>query len=116
MADDRPAVADAGVSATVLSDGAVGMLKDLVECTAVVRIAFTRSTLFCRFLCPRVTVNFRFCDESTSGGCVSSVTSSRLRFLLSSEAGASLIGQIKPVRGVYAGRCERSVSKEVCNE
>lgn len=107
-------MAVAGVSGTVLSETAVGRVNDLLACSAVVRMAFNRSMLFCfRFMVPRpvtAVLLSRLVEGSVRLGVarISSVlvSLSSPRFLdVSVVAVASLIGHTKPVRGVYAGRC-----------
>jgi hypothetical protein len=125
VAEDRPIVAEAGVSGTIASDVAVGSVKDLFACKAVVRMALNIRALFCvrfAFACP-AEVLLSLLTEALLRACVAADVSamlpsaSRPRFLDASVVVvASLIGQTKPVRGVYAGRCCRRVSREVCRE
>ena len=96
------------------------MVNDCLACMAVVRIAFTRSILFCfRLRALGDTLGFRLELASVSAPsfcCASSASPSELRFLLPSGADASLTGQTNPVLGVYAGRCVRKESNEHCKE
>ena len=126
VAEDRPTVAEAGVSGTALSDTAVGSVKALFACNPVVRMAFTINMLFSLRLaaaCPAgvmlslfVDVSLRVC-VAVGVSAAGVLSESRPRFLDVSEVvPASLIGQTKPARGVYAGRCCRRVSREVCKE
>lgn len=123
VADDRPAVADAaGVSGTVLSETAVGRTNDLLEWSAVVRMAFNSSMLFCFLfvgLWPTGAPLFSGLDDGSVRLGVARVSGvptppSWARFLAASAVVvASLIGQTKPVRGAYAGRCSHRTFKEV---
>ena len=109
VAEERPTVADPGVLGIVDSETAVGMVNDCLACTAVVRIAFSSSMLFC-FLLREPGAIFTFgaddvdCASSPSIGCASPGSPSRPRFLLFSGVAASLTGHTNPVLGVYAGR------------
>ena len=117
VVDERPAVPVAGVPGMVESDAAVGSTNDCLACAAVVRIAFISSMLFCLFLDGVEDDAGLLADVSVkeaSRGCASCASGSAPRFLFS--AGASLIGHAKPVLGVYAGRCWRSISNEVCRD
>lgn len=99
-------------------------MKALFACKAVVRMAFKRSIVFCFLLPPplaaaELAAGF---EEASGRLCAASgssvgVSLSSPRFLVpSAVAVASLIGQTNPVRGVYAGRCWRRVSNEVCRD
>ena len=120
VAEERPAVAVAGVSGTADSDGAVGIVKDCLAWRAVVCIAFTSRLLFC-FLFRELDETLGLwpvivSDKAPSTCCRGSGWSSDGRFLLASVASfsvASLIGQTNPVLGVYAGRCAVSESNEL---
>jgi len=119
VAEERPAVADAGVSGTPPSETAVGRVNALLACRAVVRMAFNINMLFC-FRFPPCVGGWRLAglDEVSVRACDTWLSSpaSNPRFLLESVATGSLIGQINPVRGVCAGRCCRSVSSDVWRE
>jgi len=120
VVEERPALADIGVSGTLLSEAVVGSVNDWLACIAVVRMAFIKSMVFCLFFPPvEVSCIFFFAGISVnnvSDDCVAGGSSSDSRFLPSSAVAASLIGHTNPVRGVYAGRCCRSISSEFCSE
>lgn len=119
VAEERPALADTGVSGTFVSESAVGKVNDWLAWMAVVRIAFINKVLFCLFFAPfGVTRAFFLVGISVnnaSDACGVEDSPSASRFF-SSAGTASFIGQTNPVLGVYAGRCWRNMSSELCKE